>query len=254
MCAWAPRSSASVRPHLSDRDPGLRRKPRQEPPQRRRRQGDAAGRRPKAGARDMDEDGAAASPQPRPGIVIDLDDKIVKCIRTPQPVPGRPVGEPDRPVAAAIGRILAPGVAAAGAAHRQAGRGSPRSVGPPPQSNRAKSSARRRPVAFALERHQAGAPQRDRKTQRAGHEPAAVRTVAGPQMNAKCAPGRLPQSAILMWPRRAADGFSLLGAGKPRAACSLRLDWSTSSRTRGRDQPPGPRTDGEFSPNPHCRR
>src|SRR5690242_2431929 len=108
MCVWAPRSSGSARLRLSNPDPGLWREPRQEPPQRQSRQGDAAGRRPEAGAGDMEEDGTAASFHPRPAIVIGLDDEIVKRIGTPQPVPGRPVGEPNRPVVATIGRILAP--------------------------------------------------------------------------------------------------------------------------------------------------
>jgi hypothetical protein len=146
---------------------------------------------------DMNEDGAAAPFHPRPAIVIDLHHEIVEGIGAPQAVPGVPVGAPDRPVVATVGGILAPGVAATNAAHRQAGLRAPRRVGPKPQSDRAKSSARGRPVAFALEGCKARAPQRDRKAHAAGEQPTAMRTPPRPGVNPQRAPCTLPRHVLL---------------------------------------------------------
>ena len=135
----------------------------------------------------MNEDGAAAPLHPRPAIVIDLHHEIVERIGAPQAVPAVPavpVGEPDRPVVATVGRILAPGIAAANAAHRQTRLRASRRVGPPPQSDGAKSSARGRPVAFALEGFKARASQRNRKAHAAGKQPTAMRTSPRPGVNA----------------------------------------------------------------------
>jgi DNA-binding response OmpR family regulator len=146
----------------------------------------------------MDEDGAAASLNPRPAIVIDLHHEIVERIGAPQAVARAARSEPNRPVVATIAGVFAPGIVAGDAADREAGARAPPEVRPPPQPDRVKSSARGRPVAFAFERHQAGASQRDRNAQGAGDEPTAVGPSARPGVNAKGAPAGLFHRAILV--------------------------------------------------------
>jgi hypothetical protein len=67
----------------------------------------------------MDEDGAAAAGNARPGVMVDFDDEIVQGIVAAEPV-ARFLGRArEGPVIAAVGRVLAPGVAGTDAANRQ---------------------------------------------------------------------------------------------------------------------------------------
>src|SRR3954451_18234057 len=105
--------------YLLNQDSGLRPDPFQQPPQPRRREGDAAGGRPKTGPGHVDENRAAASGDPRPGIVVDLHDIIVEAVVAPKPVAGRLAGKPEGLIIPPVGRVLAPGGLAGDRAHRQ---------------------------------------------------------------------------------------------------------------------------------------
>ncbi len=67
----------------------------------------------------MNENGAAAPRHPRPGIVVDLDNQVIKAVIPSKPVAwfiGRPT---ERAVIAAIRRIFTPYVAESNAADGQ---------------------------------------------------------------------------------------------------------------------------------------
>jgi hypothetical protein len=81
-------------------------------------QGDAARSRREAWPRDMDENSAAAAGDPRAGVVIDLDNDVVKTVVAPQPVAwfiGRPA---ECPIIAAVAGVFAPSIARADATGR----------------------------------------------------------------------------------------------------------------------------------------
>jgi hypothetical protein len=75
-----------VRFALFDHDARMRPDPGEQPAQCVKLQGDAAGGRRKARAGGVDEHGAAAAGDPRPGIVVELDDEIVERVGTGKPV------------------------------------------------------------------------------------------------------------------------------------------------------------------------
>ena len=90
-----------------------RAKPRQQTVQRFGLKGNASCRREETIARDMDKDGAPASGNARPVIVIDLDDEVVETVGALEVVAGLAGRAADRTVVAAVGRVLAPGVVVA---------------------------------------------------------------------------------------------------------------------------------------------
>src|SRR5882757_5936342 len=105
MCGSGPRSSATEiaadRSRL-DLDPGPAAQPRQQPTKVARGHSHATlGGRP-IRPRHMEEDSAASAGDARAGVVVDLDDEIVKVVLPPEPVPwfiGRP---PERAVVATV--------------------------------------------------------------------------------------------------------------------------------------------------------
>jgi hypothetical protein len=134
-------------------------------------QGDASRRRSKSHSGEVDEHGATAASDPRPGIVVNLHDEVVEMILPPQPIARRSIGTPNRPVVAPVGRVLAPGVRRANPSHRQTRAGPRAAVGPPPNAQRAEAAAWGCPVAFDFIRLDAAAPERHLQTQRPGDEP-----------------------------------------------------------------------------------
>ena len=124
-------------------------------------QADAACGRSEVLARNMDEDGAAAAGDPWPVVVIDLDDQIVEVVVSLQPVARLARAATDRAVVAAIGRVLAPGIARSDGADWQRGPGPGDSVGPPPQPLQPELSPRRSPISFPLVGKNAPPAQRD---------------------------------------------------------------------------------------------
>lgn len=61
----------------------------------------------------MDEHGTAAAGHARPGVVVDFDDHVVEAVATLEPVAWFIGRAPEVPVIAAVGGILAPGIARA---------------------------------------------------------------------------------------------------------------------------------------------
>src|SRR5205807_2426743 len=100
----------------------------------------------------MDEDGAAALGDPRPDVVVELDNEVVKVVRPPQAVARLSVAKPNGTVVAGVGRVFAPGVRGVDAADRQKGARSQAPVGPPPHPHRMEPPPRGRAVALALVR------------------------------------------------------------------------------------------------------
>jgi hypothetical protein len=116
----------------------------------------ASGGGPEAIACHMKKNRAAAAGDSRPRVVIDFDNQVVKAICPQQPVAwftGRP---PERPVVAAILRVFTPGVTGTDASDRQQSARPRQAVGAPPQANWMESPSRRRAIAFALRRLNAG--------------------------------------------------------------------------------------------------
>ena len=126
-----------------------------------------------AGPGKMQEYRATAASDPRPRVVVDFDNEIIKMILPPQPVAGLTGGYPDRLVIAAVRRILAPGVGGGDAPDRQHGGGPRMAVGAPPEPDRPERAARGGAIAFPLVRQDAAPPERDRPGQRAGAQHAA---------------------------------------------------------------------------------
>ena len=94
----------------------------------------AAGGRRKARPGHVHEHGAAAAGDPRPGVVVELDDEIVETVGAPEPVAGMIGLEPERLVVVAVARVFAPAVVAAGCGRDRQVRARPRrAVGAPPQ-------------------------------------------------------------------------------------------------------------------------
>lgn len=152
-------------------DSRLRRQPFEQGSEAFRLEGDASRRRSKSRPGKVDEYGAAAVGDARPRVVVDLHDEIIEVILPPQPVAGRSLDEPNGPVVAPVGRVLAPGVRRANPSHRQARAWARAAVGPPPHAQRAETAARGRSVAFDFIRLDAAAPERHLQTQRPGDEP-----------------------------------------------------------------------------------
>ena len=85
----------------SDDNPGVRPEPPQQPQHRRFRHRYAAGGRPEILARQMQEYRAAAAPDTRRAVVIDLDDEIIEMVVAPEPVAAAAAIQPDRLVVVA---------------------------------------------------------------------------------------------------------------------------------------------------------
>src|SRR6185437_16860030 len=166
----------------SDDNFGLASKPPQQMHHRRLCHRHAAGGRPEIFARQMQKHRAAAASDAWPGVVVDLDDEIIKMVLARQPVSGFLAGEPDRPVIMAIARVFAPGVLGP---DRMNGQMRPRprmAVGPPPQFSGVKHTPRRAAVALALVSEDATAPECDRNGHAISRKPA-LPGISGPPPN-----------------------------------------------------------------------
>lgn len=104
----------------------------QQPDERRSRERDAARGWREAASRDMNEDSAAASGYARPGVVIELDDKVVEMIVAPEPVARLSGGPDDMAVIRPVGRVFTPRVTRVDWARRQSGSGTPQPILAPP--------------------------------------------------------------------------------------------------------------------------
>src|SRR5260370_1664389 len=143
-CGSAPRSSARATnkaKHAAeaagspDHDPRAGAESDEKPAKALRRERDAARGGAKSGAREVHKDRAAAAGNARARVVIELDEQVVEIIVAPQPVACRIGGQLDRPVVAAVARVLAPGVGLADAAHGEARARAGCAVPAPPQAN-----------------------------------------------------------------------------------------------------------------------
>lgn len=72
---------------------------------------DAALGRPVAGARRVHEDGAAGATHPRPDVVAQHHDKIVKSVGAPEVLRAGRIGVTHRPIVIAVCRGVAPAIA-----------------------------------------------------------------------------------------------------------------------------------------------
>ena len=116
----------------------------------------------------MHEHGAAASGDPRAGVVIQFDDEIVEMVGALEPVAGLLRLEPDRLIVMAVTGILAPAVGAPDAAHRQLRPWPRNTVGAPPHPPQPEGAARRAAVALALIGPDTAPAERDREGERPG--------------------------------------------------------------------------------------
>jgi hypothetical protein len=133
-----------------DRDSGFRPKAGEQPAQVRACESNASRRGRAIGPRDMEKNRAAPPGNPRPRIVVDLDQEIVQPIGPPQPVPSRR-GRPTKgTVVAAVRSLLAPGKVRRDTPDREQCRRAGMAVGSPPQPDEPKSSARSSAVALEL--------------------------------------------------------------------------------------------------------
>ena len=80
----------------------------------------------------MQEHGAAAAGDPRPRIVIDLDNEIIEVIGAFEAVTRMRAADPDRLVVMTVGRILAPGIIDLNGANRKKAARPRMTVGTPP--------------------------------------------------------------------------------------------------------------------------
>src|SRR5215212_11185318 len=133
----------------------------------------------------MQEHGAAAAGYPWAGVVIDLDDEIVKVILARQPVAGLIPHQANGLIVAAVVRVLAPGVFGADRPDRQIGPRSRMAVGAPPQLQRTICALRGAAVAFPLVGEDAAAAKCHRHGPAIRCQPAPAR-VAGSPANTDC--------------------------------------------------------------------
>lgn len=174
MSASAQRSSATDSRYRRLIDHDLRSWPEalQQSQHRAASQSDAACSRSEFFTGEMNEHGAAAARNARPGIVIDLDDEIVEMIVAHQPVAGFAGSARDRLVVMPVGRVFRPGIGMRNRANRQMRSRAGIPVGPPPQPDRMEDTSRCAAIAFELVGLDSAAPQRDRQGMRSGSKPA----------------------------------------------------------------------------------
>src|SRR6218665_1819386 len=109
----------------------------------------------------MQKDCAPPSGDPRPGVLVDLDDKVVEMVLARQPVTVISMIEADWPIVVPVRRIFAPPVNFCDGADRQEGARTWMTVGAPPQPNRTKCPTGRSTIAFAFVRLDSAAAKRD---------------------------------------------------------------------------------------------
>ncbi len=165
-----------------NRNSSFRPDPRDQSAQARLGERHAAGGRPQTRPCHVNENGAAATPDPRAGIMVQLDQEIVEMVITPQPIAATHARHRDWSVVAAIGRILAPAVGRADAAHPQQGSRARVAVSAPPYAHRPEATSRGCAIALALVGPYSGSAERNRLMPGAKREPS-LRKRAGAHMN-----------------------------------------------------------------------
>src|SRR5579864_3832038 len=130
----------------------------------------------------MQENGAAAAGDPRGGVVVDLDDEVVKVIIASEPIAGLVNGELDRLVVMPAGGVFAPGVVLPDRANREVRFGPRVAVGAPPKPPGTEYTLRGSAVALALIGNDSASSQGDGNGPWTGGQPAAA-GIAGPGAN-----------------------------------------------------------------------
>ena len=101
------------------------------------------------------------SGDPRPGVLVDLDDEIVEMILAGQSVAVISTIEPHSLIVMPVRWILAPAIRGGDRADRQKATRTWMAVGSPPQPDGAKRPTRRSAIAFAFVRLDSAAAERD---------------------------------------------------------------------------------------------
>ena len=144
----------------------------------------------------MQEHGAAAAGYPWAGVVIDLDDEIVKVVLARQPVAGLTAHQANRLIVAAVVRVLAPGVFGADRPHRQIGPRSRMAIGAPPQLQRTVRAFRGAAVALPFVGEDAAAAKCHRHAPAVRRQPAPAR-VAGSPVDPYCRQRPITRSCLI---------------------------------------------------------
>ena len=126
------------------------------------RQRDATIRRREAGPGEVNENGAAFAPDPRPVIVTKYQHEIVKMIRALQALPAWPRRQLAEPVVVAVGRIVTPAIIVADRARRELRPRPCHAIGAIIELANRKTAERGSAVAFALKSANAGTAKRRR--------------------------------------------------------------------------------------------
>ncbi len=138
---------------------------------------DAAGSRREARSREMPEDRATATANHRRIVPAEFDHDVVEMVVALQSFLRFARRAVDQAVVAAVGRVVAPGVARAYGAHRQKRARATDAVGPEQHAAQRQGGARRAAIALALQRADSRATQRAGKG-RSPSEQKALPTVA----------------------------------------------------------------------------
>src|SRR5215216_2145781 len=133
----------------------------------------------------MQEYRAAAAGDPWAGVVIDLDDEIVKMVLARQPVAGLIPHQANGLIVTAVVRVLAPGVFGADRPDRQIGPRSRMAVGAPPQLQRTVCAFRGAAVALPLVGEDSAATKCHRHGPAVRGQPAPSRVACSP-VNPNC--------------------------------------------------------------------
>jgi hypothetical protein len=116
----------------------------------------------------VDENSAAAAGDARPRVVIDLNKQIIQPIAPPKAVAWFIGRSREGTIIPPIGRIFTPSIGRSDTTDWQQCTRTKKAVGPPPQPQWAKQTARRRAVTLALVCPDPGAPDRNRHDQMTG--------------------------------------------------------------------------------------
>src|SRR5690348_12750884 len=119
----------------------------------------------------MNEDSTAVAGDPRTRVMVDLDEEIIEPVGALEPVAwfiGRP---PERPVVAPVFGIFTPGIVRRDRPNRQLRARARQTVSAPPQPHRTELPCRRRAIAFAFRRLDAGPAQGGANSALPRHEP-----------------------------------------------------------------------------------
>lgn len=123
----------------------------------------------------MEKYRAAAAGDPRPGVVIKLDDEIVEMVVAFEPVPGRTLLQANRSVVAPVMKVFAPGILGSDRANGKESAWPCMTVRAPPEPTRLEGASWRAAIALPFVGQDAGAPECDGNGQTFSGQPTAVR-------------------------------------------------------------------------------